>query len=99
MHALRLAHATLVPGGLLVVLHPFSAEPLVEAGDVSLGSLDAREFAGTVRATEAELQRTVADGLFAPEHEERFEVREHFAGADTFVEIVEDWQGTVIPRV
>ena len=97
MHALRLAHTALVPDGLLLVLHPFSAEPVVEANGVALGVLDAHEFAGTVRAAEAGLARTVANGLFAPDHESRVDVFEHFADADAFLEIVGDWQGTTIP--
>ena len=97
MDALRRVHEALVPEGILLDLMPFAARIPVETPSERLGSLDAREFARTVRQVEAALADVERDGLFALEREVRFDVLEHFESAGTLLETVGAWQGTRIP--
>ncbi len=99
MHALRRIHAALVPGGLLVDTQPVSARPPVKTGRRRLGTLDMREWLRTIQAVDVLVARTVDDGLYAIEDEQRFLVTDTFDNAPELVEIVSGWQGTRIPRV
>jgi hypothetical protein len=61
------------------------------AGGKDLGVVDEREFFRAVRATEAELQKTVADGLFALEDEVELDVIERFDTLEELLETTDEW--------
>ncbi len=73
--ALRAVREALVPGGVLLDLHPVARGTLVSDG-VPLGDLDGTKFFGTVAAMEREVER--ARDLFEIETEVRLDVRERF---------------------
>lgn len=97
MHALRNVHAALVPGGILLDVHPVPPDKQAEAGGRALGRLDESEFLATVAETEALLEEVVGDGLFEPEAAIETDVLERFDEADELVEIVGARQGVRIP--
>jgi hypothetical protein len=98
VHALRNVHEALVPGGILLDLHPVPPAEQAEAGGRVLGRLVEDEFFATVAAVESVLEEAVADGLFEPEVESETEVLERFDGVDEFFEIVGERAGATIPR-
>ena len=61
------------------------------AGGKDLGVVDEREFFRVVRATERELQKTVADGLFALEDEVELDVIERFDTLEELFETTDEW--------
>ena len=92
----------LVDEGVLLDLHPIPPSMHAFSGGRDLGVVDEREFFRAVRATERELQRTVDQGLFAPEAETELdgsvpsvEVPEGFERFDTAEELfdtAEEWE-------
>jgi hypothetical protein len=99
VHALKRIHAVLVPGGILLDLHPAPPNATAESGGRSLGAFDEREFMQVVAATEAGLEETVGRGLFAPDREIRFDVLERFEDAAELLETVASWEGFRVPPV
>lgn len=91
MDALRNCHRMLVEDGVLLDLHPIPPSMHAFAEGRDLGVVDARQFFRAVRATERELERAVAEGLFAMEAELEFEVIERFETLDDLFETVEEW--------
>jgi hypothetical protein len=96
VNALRRIHAALVPGGLVVDTQPVSARPSVEAGGVELGTLDMREWRGTIDAVDRLVAQTIDDGLFALQAESEFVVTDAFDDGPEMVESVSGWRGTRI---
>ena len=96
MHALRRIHATLVPGGFVVDTQPLSARPPVCTRGRRLGTLDMREWRRTVAAVDAFVAKTISEGLYAIENEERFVVTDEFDNGRELVETVSAWRGTRI---
>ena len=70
----------------------------VEAGSVSLGAVDEREFMHLVKETEAGLTETVRRALFALEEAAAFDVIERFDTADELVDKVNGWEGVRVPE-
>jgi hypothetical protein len=97
--ALRNVHRAIVPGGILLDLHPIPPSEQVEAGGAVLGRLDERQFFATARATEEALEEAVGDGLFEPEAELEADVLERFDTAEEMLEIVGEREGVRIPAV
>lgn len=96
MNALRRIHATLVPGGLVVDTEPLSARPPVCTRGRRLGSLDMREWLRTIDAVDALVAKTIGEGLYVIEDEERFVVADEYDNGRELVETVRGWQGTRI---
>ena len=92
MHALRNCHRMLVEGGTLLDLHPIPPSMHAFAEGRDLGVVDERRFFRLVRATERELERTVAEGLFVQEAETELDVVERFDSADELFETVAEWE-------
>ena len=90
MHALERIHRTLVPGGLLLDMHPVPPPARAEAGGEDLGAFDEGEFFATVRATERGLEEAVRRGL-------EFDERKRFDTAEDLLEAVESWDGFAAP--
>jgi hypothetical protein len=98
VNALSRIHRSVRKGGILLDLHPTKPFATVEAGGLSLGALDEREFMELVAETEARLGETVELGLFAFELAVTFDVLERFESPDELVRKVdEDWFGVSVP--
>ena len=96
MNALHRIHAALEPGGLVVDTQPISPQPPVEAGGTELGTLDMREWRGTIDAIDGLVAEVVEEGLLALEHERDLIVSDSYDSGAEFVDVVGDWQGTRI---
>lgn len=95
MNALRKIHEALVPGGILVDMHPVPPSARAEVDGRSLGEFDDAEFFEIVSATEDSL---ATSGLFETEAEIQFEWLERYDSGDELLEDVESWEGCRIPR-
>ena len=95
MHALRRIHQALVPGGVLLDMHPVPPSTRAEVRGESLGEFDDSEFMQIVANAEAELERT---GLFERESEVEFDYLERYDDPAQLLEDVKDcWEGCRIP--
>jgi hypothetical protein len=94
VNALRNIHAALVPGGMLVDIHPIPPAEQAEAAGQILGRLDEREFFGLARSSEQALESC---GVFELEAGVERDVLERFDTVEEFFEIVGEREGTRIP--
>jgi len=97
VNALRTIHQALVPGGILVDTQPISPLTPVEAGGRRLGTLDMRDWRGTIDAVDDRIEAAVTQGLFTLGAEELVVVADEFDDGPEFVEVVTGWRGTRIP--
>lgn len=95
MNALRKIHEALVPGGILLDMHPIPPSARAEVGGRSLGEFDDAKFFETVAATEAPLEQC---GLFVIEAEIEFDWLERYDSGEELLEDVKSWDGCRIPR-
>jgi SAM-dependent methyltransferase len=95
VHALRQIHQALVPGGVLLDMHPVPPSTRAEVRGESLGEFDDAEFMELVAAGEAKIEDS---GLFTRESELEFDYLERY---DDPVQLLEDikegWEGCRIP--
>jgi hypothetical protein len=98
VNALRNVHEALVPGGILLDMHPIPPATRAEVDGRSLGEFDDSEFMETVARTEAGLDQTVAEGLFVFETELEFDWLERFDSGEELIEDVESWGDVRIPE-
>jgi hypothetical protein len=96
--ALRQIHSVVVSGGLVLDMQPIGPRPPVEADGRRIGSLDMREWRGTVDEVTALIDQTIADGLFREEGRRDYDVLETFDDGHELVETVREWDGTTISR-
>jgi hypothetical protein len=95
VHALRQIHQALVPGGVLLDMHPIPPSTRAEVRGRSLGEFDDSEFMEIVANAEADLERT---GLFTQESEVKFDYLERYDDPGQMLEDVrEGWEGCRIP--
>lgn len=95
MHALRQIHQALVPGGVLLDMHPVPPPTRAEVQGTSLGEFDDAEFMQLVADGEAELERS---RLFAQESEVEFDYLERYDdGAEMLEDIREGWETCRVP--
>ncbi|HMF93773.1 MAG TPA: hypothetical protein VKE96_05745 [Vicinamibacterales bacterium] len=91
--ALRRAHRTVAPDGIVVDLHPDASPPVVEIGSRPTGHVDVEDGAHRHAAADATIATVVRDGLFAIERVVEFAFHTH---ADTIDElrdyIEENWR-------
>ena len=95
MHALRKIHEALVPGGVLLDMHPIPPSARAEVDGRSLGEFDDAEFWEIVAATEAPLEAT---DLFVWEAETEFDWLERYDSGAALLEDVKSWEGCRVPR-
>ena len=95
MRALRKIHQALVPGGVLLDMHPIPPPTRAEVGGRSLGEFDDAEFWEIVVATEAPLEAT---DLFALEGEIEFDWLERYDSGAELLEDLKSWESLRVPR-
>jgi hypothetical protein len=95
VHALRQLHRALVPGGILLDMHPVPPSARAEVGGVSLGEFEDEKFFEIVAATERPLAES---DLFALEDELEFDYLERYERAEELLEDTENWEGCSVPR-
>ena len=95
MRALRKIHQALVPGGVLLDMHPIPPPTRAEVGGRSLGEFDDAEFWEIVVATEAPLEAT---DLFAFEAEIEFDWLERYDSGAELLEDLKSWESLRVPR-
>jgi hypothetical protein len=98
VHALRNCHRMLMPEGIMLDLHPIPPSMHAFAEGCDLGVVDERQFFVLVRATERELRRVVAEGLFELTAERELQVLERFESADDLFETAADWGNIFISK-
>ncbi len=98
MHALHNIHAALVPGGLLVDTQPIGGHPRVAADGAELGTLDMREWVGTIQAVDQRVDEAIAAGLFELTKAREVVVTSVFDDGPDCIDSLAGWQGTRIPR-
>jgi hypothetical protein len=95
VHALRNIHQALVPGGILLDMHPIPPATRAEVRGESLGEFDDAEFQELVRVAEA---RIVETGLFEHETETEFDWLERYDDpTQLLADVKEGWEGCRIP--
>jgi hypothetical protein len=95
VHALRRIHQALVPGGVLLDMHPVPPSTRAEVAGRSLGEFDDAEFMQIVADAEAEIERS---RLFERESEVEFDYLERYDDpAQLLDDIKEEWDGCVVP--
>jgi hypothetical protein len=95
VNALRKIHEALVPGGVLLDMHPIPPSTRAQAKGRDLGEFDDAEFLETVRVTEAPL---ASSDLFELEAELEFDWLERFDSVEELLEDVESWEGCRTPE-
>jgi hypothetical protein len=87
VHALRHVHELVVPGGMLVDLHPVTEEQVETGEGTVIGVLEEPDFVAThLPNAEARLQESIRDGLYLPEQETEFDFLQHFDSAEELIE-------------
>jgi hypothetical protein len=95
VHALRQIHQALVPGGVLLDMHPVPPSTRAEVQGRSIGDFDDAEFMQIVADAEAEIER---GGLFTRQSEVEFDYLERYDDpAQLLEDITEGWEGCRIP--
>jgi SAM-dependent methyltransferase len=95
VHALRQIHQALIPGGVLLDMHPVPPATRAEVQGKSLGDFDDAEFMQIVADAEAEIER---GGLFTRQSEVEFDYLERYDDpAQLLEDITEGWEGCRIP--
>ena len=97
MHVLSQTNAALVPGGVLVDLHPVGVGAHLEARGQRLGELDEADFRELVLATEAGLEETIRRGIFVREAVLRRALVERWNDAEELLEDVAEWETQRVP--
>jgi hypothetical protein len=95
VHALRQVHQALLPGGILLDMHPVPPSARVERAGESLGDFDDAEFMEIVAATERGLEQT---GLFELEAELEFDWLERYESGEELLKDAKEWEGCRVPR-
>jgi hypothetical protein len=96
--ALTRIQTALVPGGVLVDTQPVSPRLPVAVDGEPIGDLDDEEWLETVAAVDAELDKTLAAGLFELRHEEHYTVVHEFGSGAECLDVVAGWAGTSVPE-
>ena len=95
MHALRRINQALVPGGVLLDMHPVPPPTRAEVDGESLGDFDDSEFMRIVSDAEVVLERS---GLFEWKSELEFDYLERYDDpAQLLEDIEEEWDGCSVP--
>ena len=95
MHALRQIHQALVPGGVLLDMHPVPPSTRAEVEGETLGDFDDSEFMRLVADAEGILE---GSGLFERDSELEFDYLERYDDPAQLLEDIEQgWEGCTVP--
>ena len=95
MNALRKIHRALVPGGILLDMHPVPPSTRAEARGESLGEFDDAEFQDLVKTAETRILETA---LFEHDAETEFDWLERYDDpTELLADVKEGWDGCRIP--
>jgi hypothetical protein len=95
VHALRQIHQAIVPGGILLDMHPIPPSTRAEVDGKSLGEFDDSEFMEIVANAEADLERT---GLFTQTSEIEYDYLERYDDpAELLADVRENWETCRVP--
>lgn len=95
MNALRQIHQALVPGGVLLDMHPVPPSTQARVQGRSLGEFDDAEFMELVANGEAEIERS---GLFKQESQVEFDYLERYDNPAQMLDVIrEDWETCKVP--
>jgi hypothetical protein len=97
VYVLRQVHGALVPGGLLLDVHPLGDDFPVLAGERGIGFVDTRKFRGILEAMDECVELTVAEGLFEDLRELRRHVVERYDNATEALEEADSWENLRLP--
>jgi len=90
VHALRHVHGLLVPGGMLLDIHPVTEERVEVAGQ-NVGVIREPEWLTVdLPNSEAALRQATAEGLYELQAETEYDVLQHFDHADELIEAKTD---------
>ncbi len=99
MHALRHVHELVVPGAIIVDMHPVTEEQVEAAGEPVGVIREPDWISRDLPASEAALRQAIADGLYELEAETAYDVLQHFDDAEELIEakvdLLEDQQPLV----
>jgi hypothetical protein len=91
VHALRHVHELVIPGGMLVDLHPVTEEQVETGEGTVIGILKEPDFVATdLPNAEARLQESIRDGLYVLEQETEFDFLQHFDSVEELIEKEQD---------
>jgi hypothetical protein len=94
VNALRKIHGALVRGGLVIDTQPVSALPPVEQDSRTLGALDMRDWARTIRSIDRQVADAIRAGLFELLHTAHFRVADEYDDGQELVAVTRGWDGT-----
>jgi hypothetical protein len=97
VHALHNIHAALASDGILVDTQPVSARPPVASDGSKLGTLDMRQWLGTIHAIDELFAETIGGGLYELQHQSRFVVTDTYDNGHECLDTVSSWRGTRVP--
>ena len=90
MHALRHVHELLIPGGLLVDMHPVTEEHVEAAGRAVGVILEPDWLNHDLPNSEAALRQVIEEGLYELEAQAEYDVLQHFDHPDELIEAKRD---------
>jgi len=96
--ALERIHVSLDDGGAVVDTQPVGEHPPVFAEEGPLGTLDLREWADIVAATDAEIMKTVEAGRFSLVGDRHIVVSDFYDDLAELIDEAAGWAGTTVPR-
>jgi hypothetical protein len=100
VHALRAIAAVLVPGGIVLDLHPApkAAVFYTEKTGRRLGAIDDRAFRATVRAVEAEVKIAIHEGVLTSMDQSSIETHERFPTKEDVLTVIPKRRGMQLTR-
>jgi hypothetical protein len=90
VHALRHVHQLLVPGGVLVDLHPITEQRIERHGQYVATLEEPEWIADILPNAERRLQEAIADGLYVVEDEIEYDFLQHFDAIEDLVDAKRD---------
>jgi hypothetical protein len=97
VYVLRQVHRALVPGGLVLDIHPLGDDFPVLAGGKGIGFVDTRKFRDVLEAMNKCVDESVSRGLFEELRSLRRHVVERFDTAAEALEEADGWDNLRLP--
>jgi hypothetical protein len=97
VYVLRQVHRALLPGGLLLDVHPLGDDFPVLAGERGIGFVDTKKFRSILEAMDECVDQAVAEGLFEELRVLRRHVVERYDNAAEALEEADSWENLRLP--